>query len=119
MVAPLSATGAGGAGEAWEGCAIGKGFSLNGVLSDGGLGESSALVAVLPCCAEPRTTARLPLGGTRCSACQVTVRASGRYFYRRALAVSLQTLRHTGARDEAIRLIRRNILQQVLVEALG
>jgi hypothetical protein len=39
--------------------------------------------------------------------------------YRRALAVSLQPLRHTGARDEATRLIRRNILQQVLVEALG
>jgi hypothetical protein len=39
--------------------------------------------------------------------------------YRRALAVSLQLLRHTGARDEAARLIRRNILQQVLVEALG
>ena len=40
-------------------------------------------------------------------------------FYRRALAVSLQPLRHTGARDEAVRLIRRDILQQVLVEALG
>jgi hypothetical protein len=39
--------------------------------------------------------------------------------YRRALAVILQLLRHTGARDEAARLIRRNILQQVLVEALG
>jgi hypothetical protein len=39
--------------------------------------------------------------------------------YRRALAVSLQPLRHTGACDEAVRLIRRNILQQVLVEALG
>ena len=39
--------------------------------------------------------------------------------YRRALAVSLQPLRHTGARDEAARLIRRNIVQQVLVEALG
>jgi AcrR family transcriptional regulator len=36
-----------------------------------------------------------------------------------ALAVSLELLRHTGARDEAVRLIRRNILQQVLVETLG
>ena len=35
------------------------------------------------------------------------------------LAVSLQLLRHSGARDETVRLIRRNILQQVLVEALG
>jgi hypothetical protein len=39
--------------------------------------------------------------------------------YRRALAVSLQPLRHTGACDETVRLIRRNILQQVLVEAPG
>ena len=39
--------------------------------------------------------------------------------YRRALAVILQPLRHTGARDETVRLIRRNILQQVPVEALG
>jgi len=36
-----------------------------------------------------------------------------------SLAVCLQPLRHTGACDEAVRLIRRNILQQVLVEALG
>jgi hypothetical protein len=39
--------------------------------------------------------------------------------FRRALAVGLQPLRHTGACDEAVRLVRRNILQQVLVEALG
>jgi hypothetical protein len=36
-----------------------------------------------------------------------------------ALAVSLQPLRRTGARDEAVRLIRGDILKQVLVEALG
>jgi hypothetical protein len=39
--------------------------------------------------------------------------------YEQLLAVSLQPLRHAGARDEAARLIRRNILQQVLVEVLG